>query len=141
PILTDVINIGIGGSDLGSVMAYEALTPYHTTGITCHFVSNIDGNQLQEVLHKVDPERTLFIVSSKTFTTIETMTNAYSARQWLLDTGAADQDVARHFVAVSTNEETVTQCGIARRTMFVYWDWVGGRYSISGANDLPGMFA
>src|SRR5690606_7824588 len=139
--ITDVINIGIGGSDLGSVMAYEALTPYHTTGITCHFVSNIDGNQLQEVLHKVDPERTLFIVSSKTFTTIETMTNAYSARQWLLDKGAADQDVARHFVAVSTNEEKVTQFGIDRRNMFVFWDWVGGRYSVSGAIGLPVMCA
>lgn len=139
--ITDVINIGIGGSDLGSVMVYEALTPYHKTGITCHFVSNIDGNQLHEVLNKVDPARTLFIVSSKTFTTIETMTNAHSARKWLLDRGAGEEDVAKHFVAVSTNEEMVTRFGIDRRNMFVFWDWVGGRYSVSGAIGLPVMCA
>lgn len=139
--MTDVVNIGIGGSDLGSVMVYEALTPYHNTGITCHFVSNIDGNQMYEVLNKVDPMRTLFIVSSKSFTTIETMTNAHTARKWLLDQGANEKDVAKHFVAVSTNEEKVTEFGIDRKNMFVFWDWVGGRYSVSSAIGLPVMCA
>lgn len=139
--ITDVVNIGIGGSDLGAVMVYEALTPYHTTGITCHFVSNIDGNQMYEVLRKVDPARTLFVVSSKSFTTIETMTNAHTARQWLLDQGAGEKDVARHFVAVSTNEQKVVEFGIDSRNMFEFWDWVGGRYSVSSAIGLPVMCA
>lgn len=139
--ITDVVNIGIGGSDLGAVMVYESLRPYHTTGITCHFVSNIDGNQMHEVLETVDPARTLFVVSSKSFTTIETMTNAHTARKWLLDRGAAEQDVALHFVAVSTNEEKVTEFGIDRDNMFVFWDWVGGRYSVSSAIGLPVMCA
>lgn len=139
--ITDVVNIGIGGSDLGAVMVYEALTPYHTTGITGHFVSNIDGNQMYEVLQKVNPARTLFIVSSKSFTTIETMTNAHTARHWLLENGAGEEDVAKHFVAVSTNEEKVTQFGIDRENMFVFWDWVGGRYSVSSAIGLPVMCA
>ena len=139
--ITDVVNIGIGGSDLGSVMVYEALTPYHTTGISCHFVSNIDGNQMHEVLESVKPENTLFIVSSKSFTTIETMTNAHTARSWLIDHGAEQTDVAKHFVAVSTNEEKVTEFGIDRKNMFVFWDWVGGRYSVSSAIGLPVMCA
>jgi len=139
--ITDVVNIGIGGSDLGSVMVYEALTPYHQTGISCHFVSNIDGNQMYEVLQKVEAANTLFIVSSKSFTTIETMTNAHTARKWLLDQGAKDQDVAKHFVAVSTNENKVTEFGIDRKNMFVFWDWVGGRYSVSSAIGLPVMCA
>lgn len=139
--ISDVVNIGIGGSDLGSVMVYEALTPYHSTGITCHFVSNIDGNQLHEVLQKVNPGRTLFVVSSKSFSTIETMTNARSARKWLLEHGAQKSDVAKHFVAVSTNEERVTEFGIDRKNMFEFWDWVGGRYSVSSAIGLPVMCA
>ncbi len=139
--ITDVVNIGIGGSDLGSVMVYESLTPYHTTGITCHFVSNIDGNQMYEVLEKVDAGRTLFVVASKSFTTIETMTNAHTARKWLLEKGAGEKDVAKHFVAVSTNEEEVTKFGIDRKNMFVFWDWVGGRYSVSSAIGLPVMCA
>lgn len=139
--ITDVVNIGIGGSDLGAVMVYEALRPYHSTGITCHFVSNIDGNQMYEVLENVDPARTLFVVSSKSFTTIETMTNAHTARSWLIDRGAAESDVALHFVAVSTNEKKVTEFGIDKDNMFVFWDWVGGRYSVSSAIGLPVMCA
>ncbi len=139
--ISDVVNIGIGGSDLGSVMVYEALTPYHMTGITCHFVSNIDGNQINEVLQNVEAGTTLFVISSKTFTTVETMTNAHTARKWLLEHGAKDQDVAKHFVAVSTNEEKVTEFGIDRKNMFVFWDWVGGRYSVSSAIGLPVMAA
>lgn len=139
--ITDVVNIGIGGSDLGAAMVYESLRPYHSTGITCHFVSNIDGNQMHEVLEKVDPARTLFVVSSKSFTTIETMTNAHTARKWLLDQGAEDHDVALHFVAVSTNEQKVTEFGIDRDNMFIFWDWVGGRYSVSSAIGLPVMCA
>ncbi|HLT94104.1 MAG TPA: glucose-6-phosphate isomerase [Membranihabitans sp.] len=139
--ITDVVNIGIGGSDLGAVMVYESLTPYHSTGIKCHFVSNIDGNQMYEVLQKVDAHKTLFIVSSKTFTTIETMTNAHTARQWLIDQGAEESDVARHFVAVSTNASEVIRFGIDPDNMFVFWDWVGGRYSVSSAIGLPVMCA
>lgn len=136
-----VVNIGIGGSDLGAVMVYEALTPYHTTGITGHFVSNIDGNQIYEVLQKIDASETLFIVSSKSFTTIETMTNAHTARKWFLEQGGTEKDVARHFVAVSTNEEKVTAFGIDQNNMFEFWDWVGGRYSVSSAIGLPVMCA
>lgn len=139
--IRQVVNIGIGGSDLGGVMVYEALTPYHETGIRCAFVSNIDGNQMYEVLKDADAGETLFIIASKTFTTIETMTNARTARQWLLDQGAGEDDVARHFVAVSTNEEGVREFGIDPENMFEFWDWVGGRYSVSGAIGLPVMCA
>lgn len=139
--ISTIVNIGIGGSDLGSVMVYEALTAYHDTGIQCHFVSNIDGNQIGEVLKKVHPEETLFVVASKTFTTIETMTNAETAKQWLLASGAKEKDVAKHFVALSTNAEKVTAFGIDPDNMFEFWDWVGGRYSVSSAIGLPVMCA
>ncbi|WP_236977950.1 glucose-6-phosphate isomerase [Membranihabitans maritimus] len=136
-----VVNIGIGGSDLGAVMVYEALTPYHSTGITCQFVSNVDGNQITEVLNSIDAGETLFIISSKSFSTIETMTNAHTARQWLLDQGAGEEDIKKHFVAVSTNEQKVKEFGIDPRNMFVFWDWVGGRYSVPSAIGLPVMCA
>jgi glucose-6-phosphate isomerase len=124
-----IVNIGIGGSDLGPVMVTEALRPYWGT-ITPLFVSNVDGTHIAETLKKVDPETTLFIIASKTFTTQETMTNAETARRWFLENTANQGDVARHFVAVSTNEEAVTAFGIAPENMFVFWDWVGGRYSL-----------
>jgi glucose-6-phosphate isomerase len=127
--ITDIVNIGIGGSDLGPLMVCEALRPYHRH-IRPHFVSNIDGTHLTETLKGLDPETTLFIIASKTFTTQETMTNAESARKWFLDNSGNRGEVARHFVAVSTNEKAVTQFGIAAENMFVFWDWVGGRYSL-----------
>ena len=131
--LTQVVNIGIGGSDLGPVMVTEALKPYWIEGREVYFVSNIDGTHLAEVLKKVDPETTLFLVASKTFTTQETMTNARSARQWFLDHGGSRQDVAKHFIALSTNAEGVKDFGIAEENMFGFWDWVGGRYSLSSS--------
>lgn len=131
--LTQVVNIGIGGSDLGPVMVTEALKPYWIEGRQVHFVSNIDGTHLAEVLKKVDPETTLFLVASKTFTTQETMTNARSARQWFLDNGGSQEDVAKHFIALSTNAEGVKDFGIAEDNMFGFWDWVGGRYSLSSS--------
>lgn len=128
--ITDIVNIGIGGSDLGPQMVYEALKPYHKNGIDCHFVSNIDGAHIAETLKKVKPETCLFIIASKTFTTQETMTNANSARSWFLENGGASQDVSSHFVAVSTNKEKVIEFGIDPKNMFGFWDWVGGRYSL-----------
>jgi glucose-6-phosphate isomerase len=127
--VTTIVNIGIGGSDLGPYMVTEALRPYWQ-GITPHFVSNVDGTHIAETLKKVDPETTLFIIASKTFTTQETMTNAESARAWFLEKTGGKGDVAKHFVAVSTNEKEVTKFGIAPSNMFVFWDWVGGRYSL-----------
>ncbi len=127
--ITDIVNIGIGGSDLGPLMVTEALRPYHRN-IRPHFVSNIDGTHLVETLKQCDPERTLFIIASKTFTTQETMTNAESARGWFLEKSQGTGDVAKHFVAVSTNEKAVKEFGIAPENMFVFWDWVGGRYSL-----------
>lgn len=127
--ITDIVNIGIGGSDLGPLMVTEALKPYHST-ITPHFVSNVDGTHLAETVKHLNPETTLFIIASKTFTTQETMTNAESARQWFLDKTNNQGDVAKHFVAVSTNTKAVTAFGIAPENMFVFWDWVGGRYSL-----------
>ncbi len=127
--ITDIVNIGIGGSDLGPLMVTEALRPYHKN-IRPHFVSNIDGTHLVETLKKVNAETTLFIIASKTFTTQETMTNAQSARAWFLDQTGNQGDVAKHFVAVSTNEKAVKEFGIAPENMFVFWDWVGGRYSL-----------
>lgn len=124
-----IVNIGIGGSDLGPVMVTEALRPYWSE-ITPFFVSNVDGTHIAETLKKVDPETTLFIIASKTFTTQETMTNAESARAWFLEKTGDRGDVAKHFVAVSTNQEAVTSFGIAAENMFVFWDWVGGRYSL-----------
>lgn len=133
--ITDVVNIGIGGSDLGPVMVTEALLPYRNH-LNLHFVSNVDGTHIVSTLDKLDPETTLFLVASKTFTTQETMANAHSARNWLMDSGAATGDIARHFVALSTNLEGVTQFGIAPENMFVFWDWVGGRYSLWSAIGL-----
>jgi glucose-6-phosphate isomerase len=139
--ITDIVNIGIGGSDLGPVMVTEALRPYWQDGLRAHFVSNIDGTHLAETVRGLDPETTLFCVASKTFTTQETITNATSARDWLLaGLGAAPGDkaaVARHFVALSTNERGVTEFGIDPANMFEFWDWVGGRYSLWSAIGLP----
>jgi glucose-6-phosphate isomerase len=127
--ITTIVNIGIGGSDLGPLMVTEALKPYHKN-ITPHFVSNVDGTHIAETLKKLNPETTLFIIASKTFTTQETMTNAESAKTWFLEKTAGQGDVAKHFVAVSTNAKAVTAFGIAPENMFVFWDWVGGRYSL-----------
>jgi len=134
--ITDVVNIGIGGSDLGPVMVTEALRPYWQPGRNVHFVSNVDGTHMAETLKRVDPERTLFIIASKSFTTQETMANAHTARQWFLDQGAAETDIPKHFVAVSTNAEGVAQFGIDTANMFEFWDWVGGRYSLTSAIGL-----
>ena len=135
--ITDVVNIGIGGSDLGPLMACEALKPYQRPDLRPHFVSNVDGAHLVHTLAGLNPARTLFVVASKTFTTQETMTNATSARQWLLQGLGEDAEVARHFVAVSTNREAVTAFGIDADNMFGFWDWVGGRYSLWSAIGLP----
>ena len=140
--MRNVINIGIGGSDLGPVMAYEALRHYSERGMTFRFVSNIDGTDFAESVGDLDAAQTLFIVSSKTFTTLETMTNARSARDWLLKALGGDaKAVARHFVAVSTNAEKVAQFGIDTENMFEFWDWVGGRYSMDSAIGLSTMLA
>ena len=134
--ITDVINIGIGGSDLGPLMVTEALKPYRT-GPNVHFVSNIDGTHLAETLKKLNPETALFIIASKTFTTQETITNACSARDWLLSAANNDMSaVAKHFVALSTNTEKVKEFGIATTSMFEFWNWVGGRYSLWSAIGL-----
>lgn len=127
--ITDIVNIGIGGSDLGPYMVTEALRPYWST-ITPHFVSNVDGTHIAEVLKKVNPETTLFIIASKTFTTQETMTNAESAKKWFTEKTGGRGAVEKHFVAVSTNQKAVTEFGIDPTNMFVFWDWVGGRYSL-----------
>src|SRR4051812_45680588 len=134
--ITDVVNIGIGGSDLGPVMATEALKPYGKPGLNVHFVSNVDGTQIVETLKHLSPETTLFIVASKTFTTQETLTNATSAKEWFLKSARDMKHVAKHFVALSTNEAEVTKFGIAKENMFAFWDWVGGRYSLWSAIGL-----
>lgn len=134
--ITDVVNIGIGGSDLGPFMVTEALKPYGKDGPNVHYVSNIDGTHLAKTTASLNPETTLFIVASKTFTTLETITNAKSARQWLLDAAKDDSAVAKHFVALSTNEVEVTKFGIQKENMFEFWDWVGGRYSLWSAIGL-----
>jgi glucose-6-phosphate isomerase len=140
--IRNVINIGIGGSDLGPVMAYEALRHYSKREMTFRFVSNVDGIDFVEAVHDLDPAETLFIVSSKTFTTLETMTNAQSARDWLLKGLGGDKSaVAKHFVAVSTNAEKVSAFGIDTANMFGFWDWVGGRYSMDSAIGLSTMLA
>jgi glucose-6-phosphate isomerase len=135
--ITDVVNIGIGGSDLGPAMVCQALAACGHPRLTMHFVSNVDGDHLAGMLARVDPARTLFIVASKTFTTIETMTNAASARAWFLASGAGEADIARHFVAVSTNAAKVAEFGIDPANCFGFWDWVGGRYSLWSAVGLP----
>src|SRR5262249_22450913 len=140
--IKNVINIGIGGSDLGPVMAYEALRYYSERAMTCRFVSNVDGTDFVEATRDLDPAETLFIVSSKTFTTLETMTNAQSARDWSLQGLGGDvKAVAKHFVAVSTNAEKVSAFGIDTANMFGFWDWVGGRYSMDSAIGLSTMLA
>ena len=128
--IKNIVNIGIGGSDLGPVMVTEALKPYWIKDIQAHFISNVDGTQIVETLKNLNPEETLFTIASKTFTTQETMTNAHTAREWFLKSAKDEKYVAKHFVALSTNEEGVKEFGIAPENMFVFWDWVGGRYSI-----------
>src|SRR5216110_631391 len=140
--IRNVINIGIGGSDLGPVMAYEALKFYSERSMTFRFVSNVDGVDFAEAVQDLEPAETLFIVSSKTFTTLETMTNAHSARAWSLESlGGDEKSVARHFVAVSTNAQEVSKFGIDTANMFGFWDWVGGRYSMDSAIGLSTMLA
>ena len=140
--IRNIVNIGIGGSDLGPVMAYEALKHYCDRALTCRFVSNVDGTDFMEATRGLDPAQTLFIVSSKTFTTLETMTNAQSAREWAIERLGGDaRAVARHFVAVSTNAAKVAEFGIDTANMFGFWDWVGGRYSMASAIGLSTMLA
>ena len=140
--IRNVINIGIGGSDLGPVMAYEALKHYSERAMTFRFVSNVDGTDFAEAVQDLDPSETLFIISSKTFTTLETMTNAHTARNWsLAGLGGDEKSVAKHFVAVSTNAEAVAKFGIDTANMFEFWDWVGGRYSMDSAIGLSTMLA
>jgi glucose-6-phosphate isomerase len=131
-----IVNIGIGGSDLGPVMVTEALKPYWVKGIETFFVSNVDGTHIAETLKKINPDETLFLIASKTFTTQETMTNAHSARNWFLENGGSEKDIAKHFVALSTNEIEVSKFGIDTANMFEFWDWVGGRYSLWSAIGL-----
>ena len=138
--ITDVVNIGIGGSDLGPVMAYQALRSYRDPDITCHFVSNVDPADIIEVLHHVTPEETLFIIASKTFTTAETMVNAQRARTWIVD-HLGDSAVGAHFAAVSTAEQLVHDFGVKPENVFGFWDWVGGRYSLTSAVGLSTMLA
>ncbi len=139
--IRNVINIGLGGSDLGPVMACEALRHYSRRDLNFRFVSNVDGTDFAEATHDLDPEETLFIISSKTFTTLETLTNAHSARAWCLHKLGDKQAVSRHFVAVSTNTAGVSQFGISTENMFGFWDWVGGRYSMDSAIGLSTMLA
>jgi glucose-6-phosphate isomerase len=135
--ITDVVNIGIGGSDLGPYMVTEALKPYGNDGpLKVHFVSNVDGTHVAEVLRRINPETTLFVIASKTFTTQETLMNALSAKQWFVEHAQNQEHVAKHFVALSTNEEKVVAFGIDKRNMFGFWDWVGGRYSLWSAIGL-----
>jgi len=140
--IRNVINVGIGGSELGPVMAYEALRHYSERSMTFRFVSNVDGTDFAEATHDLDPAETLFVISSKTFTTLETMTNAHTARAWALKgLGGDAKAVAKHFVAVSTNAEKVSEFGIDTANMFEFWDWVGGRYSMDSAIGLSTMLA
>ena len=134
--VTDIVNIGIGGSDLGPVMVTEALKPYAKENIRLHFVSNIDGTHIAETLKIVSPDTTLFMIASKTFTTQETMTNAHTARQWLLDSATDEDHIKKHFIALSSNSEEVEKFGIDPGNMFIFWDWVGGRYSLWSAIGL-----
>merc|ERR550532_958050 len=133
--ITDIVNVGIGGSDLGPLMVTEALKPFQV-GPRVHFVSNIDGTHIEEVLKKCKAESTLFVIASKTFTTQETITNANTAKQWFLKAAKDESTVAKHFVALSTNAEKVKEFGIDEQNMFAFWDWVGGRYSLWSAIGL-----
>jgi glucose-6-phosphate isomerase len=139
--IKNIVNIGIGGSDLGPVMAYEALKPYSQRDLNILFVSNVDGTHIAEAVRDLDAEETLFIVASKTFTTQETMTNAQSAKSWALESLKDDDAIAKHFIALSTNTEAVSEFGIDTANMFGFWDWVGGRYSLCSAIGLPVMIA
>jgi glucose-6-phosphate isomerase len=139
--IKNFINVGIGGSDLGPVMAYEALKFYTNPSLTFRFVSNVDGTDFAEATKGLDPSETLFLISSKTFTTLETMTNANTAREWLLNASKDESSVAKHFVAISTNEAAVSKFGIDTANMFGFWDWVGGRYSMDSAIGLSTMLA
>ncbi|HPC73807.1 MAG TPA: glucose-6-phosphate isomerase, partial [Syntrophales bacterium] len=133
--ITDIVNIGIGGSDLGPVMVTECLRPY-AKGPPVHFISNVDGTQITETLNRLKPDRTLFLIASKTFTTQETMTNAFTAREWFLNYAREPRHIPNHFVAISTDAEKVRAFGIDRENMFIFWDWVGGRYSLWSAIGL-----
>jgi glucose-6-phosphate isomerase len=135
--ISHIVNIGIGGSDLGPVMVTECLKPYAKEGITPHFISNVDGTQITETLKGLHPESTLFMIASKTFTTQETMTNAFTARNWFLNHSKDSNHIPKHFVAISTNTERVEAFGIDKENMFIFWDWVGGRYSLWSAIGLP----
>ena len=139
--IRSVVNIGIGGSDLGPVMAYEALRHYSDRDLTMRFVSNVDGTDFVEAVRDLAADETVFLVASKTFTTLETMTNAHSARDWFLANGGDEAGVAKHFVAISTNEKEVKKFGIDKENMFGFWDWVGGRYSMDSAIGLSTMIA
>ena len=139
--IRNVVNIGIGGSDLGPVMAYEALRSYSDRDLTMRFVSNVDGTDFAEAVRDLAADETVFLIASKTFTTLETMTNAHSARDWFLAQGGDEPGVAKHFVAISTNEKEVTKFGIDKDNMFGFWDWVGGRYSMDSAIGLSTMIA
>ena len=134
--ITDIVNIGIGGSALGPLMVTKALRPFKIPHINVHFVSNVDGSQIAETLSKVDPEKTMFLISSKTFTTQETMTNAHTARDWFLKSAIDEENIKKHFVAISTNKEAVEHFGIDPKNMFEFWNWVGGRYSLWSAIGL-----
>lgn len=134
--ITDIVNIGIGGSDLGPLMVTEALKPYWKPGMRVHFVSNVDGTHIAETLNQLEPEKTLFLIASKTFTTQETMTNAHTARRWFLAKASDEIHIRKHFAALSTNREGVEQFGIDPENMFEFWDWVGGRYSLTSAIGL-----
>lgn len=139
--ITNIVNIGIGGSDLGPKMVYHALKPYHHKELNVHYISNVDGAHIDEALANLNPETTLFIVASKTFTTQETITNAHIAREWLLASDAKEKDICKHFVAVSTNLEAATEFGINAENIFEFWDWVGGRYSLWSAIGLSVVLA
>ena len=139
--IRNVVNIGIGGSDLGPVMAYEALKHYSDRNLTFRFVSNVDGTDFAEAVRDLSPDETLFLIASKTFTTLETMTNAHSARDWFLASGATETAIAKHFAALSTNDKLVSKFGIDTANMFGFWDWVGGRYSMDSAIGLSTMIA
>ena len=138
--ITDIVNIGIGGSDVGPRMVCQAMRPFHIKELNVHFVANVDGHDLDMVLNRVHPETTLFIIASKTFTTLETMLNAHSARSWFLNHGTI-RDIQKHFVAISTNREAVEKFGIHHDNLFPFWDWVGGRYSVWSAIGLPVVLA
>src|SRR6185312_13555752 len=137
----NIVNVGIGGSDLGPVMAYEALRHYSMRELRFRFVSNVDGTDFEEATRDLEPDETLFVICSKTFTTLETLTNAHAARAWSLRKLGDERAVARHFVAVSTNAEEAVKFGIGPENMFGFWDWVGGRYSMDSAIGLSTMIA